>query len=247
MAITFIVAASVGGNNTTVTTSAVDTSGANLLVMIVTGFNPPNNTPTDSKSNTWTATTAVSGTRFYYAWNPTSVGSGHTFTWNENVFAGISVLAFGGVQTSSDPLDTRTGNAAATSPGSISPAVSGELFVATIGGDGSSWDAETESTVFTLPTNGRVAYVGSTTEAAQGWYQINTDSTARNPVFSGPSSWCNMIAFKPSAGGGGGRGLFRAPSQSGVGIGGSFFRDPLQAREQMVKRHHIYVPERYAA
>lgn len=43
------------------------------------------------------------------------------------------------------------------------------------------------------------------------------------------------------------RGLFRTPSQSGIGIGGSFFRDPLQAREQMVKRNQIYIPARYAA
>lgn len=199
MAIAFVVAQSAGGNATTVTTSAVDTSGATLLVMIVTGFFPPTATPTDSKSNTWTGTPAVASTRMYYAWNAT-VGSGHTFTWNEAVFAGITVLAFSGVQTSSDPLDTQTTNASGTSPGSITPAVANELFVGTDGGDGPSWDAMTESTVFTLPTNGRVAYVGGTTECAQGWYQINTDSTARNPTFS-VTGWCNMLAFKPSTGG----------------------------------------------
>lgn len=202
MAISFVIAQSAGGNPSTVTTAAVDTTGANLLLMVVTGFNPPTATPTDSKSNTWTATTAVGSTRFYYVWNAT-VGSGHTFTWNENVFAGITVLAFSGVQTSSDPLDTRTGNSSGTSPGSITPAVSGEVFIATVGGDSTPYDSTTElsTPAFTLPTNGRVNYVSGQTETAQGWYFINTDSTSRNASFS-TGGWCNMIAFKPATGGG---------------------------------------------
>jgi len=45
-----------------------------------------------------------------------------------------------------------------------------------------------------------------------------------------------------AAGGGGARSLFRQPSMSGLGGGGSFFRDPLAAPMQMVRRDRIFVP-----
>lgn len=50
------------------------------------------------------------------------------------------------------------------------------------------------------------------------------------------------IEIKASGGGGGSRGLFRPSSASGVGIGGSFFRDPLQASMRMVRRDQVFVP-----
>jgi len=252
MAIGFVVAQSAGGNSTTVTTSGVNTSGATLLVMVVTGFNPPSATPTDSNSNEWIGTTAQSATRFYYSWRksagvPLSVGSGHTFTWNEAVFAGIAVLAFSGTDTSADPLDTRVGNSASTSPGSITPAVSSELFVATDGGDGSAWDAMTESTGFTLPTNGRVAYVGSTTEAAQGWYKIGTTTSAENPIFS-VTGWANQIAFKPGAGGGGGRTTKNTRAfPLGMAIGMHLGEPGVYSGPMLRHNSGLYVPERMAA
>lgn len=42
---------------------------------------------------------------------------------------------------------------------------------------------------------------------------------------------------------GGTRGLFRTPSMSGLGGGGSFFRDPLAAPMQMIRRDRIFVPD----
>lgn len=79
-------------------------------------------------------------------------------------------------------------------------------------------------------------------------YHIVSTSEAATATGTGSNEWNILaVAFVASGGGGGGRGLFMTPSLSGSGIGGSFFRDPLQAREQMTRRDRIYVPERYAA
>lgn len=50
------------------------------------------------------------------------------------------------------------------------------------------------------------------------------------------------LEIAAAAGGGGSRGLFRTPPVNGMGVGGSFFRDPLSAPRQMVRRDRIFVP-----
>jgi hypothetical protein len=74
----------------TVTTDAINTTGANLLVVSVHFFNSnfasSGATVSDSKGNTWTGATARvtdtthNGVRFFYCFSP-SVGSGHTVTF----------------------------------------------------------------------------------------------------------------------------------------------------------------------
>lgn len=57
------------------------------------------------------------------------------------------------------------------------------------------------------------------------------------------NDWMGMCCLEvAAAAGGASRGLFRAPSLSGLGAGGSFFRDPLAAPIQMVRRDRIFVP-----
>jgi hypothetical protein len=86
------------------TTAALDTSGANLLILSVSWYtintaNP--STISDSKGNTWTALTrrnSPSGHfahRLWYATNPT-VGTGHTFTVTASAdqYPAILVYAF---------------------------------------------------------------------------------------------------------------------------------------------------------
>ena len=75
-----IVGSSTGNN---ATTSAIDTTGATLLVALIV-TDTGGGTMSDSKGNTWTALTAHSGGttvtgQLFYVSNPT-VGSGHTFT-----------------------------------------------------------------------------------------------------------------------------------------------------------------------
>ena len=100
----FTLVQSVGAYSTTgnaVTTSGVDTTGADLLVAIVSDYVSDGSvTISDSKSNIWTAlteeTAGISNSRLFYAKNAT-VGSGHTFTGGiSGSFPAIAVLAFSG-------------------------------------------------------------------------------------------------------------------------------------------------------
>jgi hypothetical protein len=123
----------------TETSAAIDTTGADLLV-VVTGQYPvfaATVTITDSKSNTWHQLTAqVQGnvrTLIHYAWNPI-VGTGHTFTFTSpggNIYCNAVAAAFSGSRTVSDPLDSQNGavlgSGTSIQPGSAG--ASGMLFV----------------------------------------------------------------------------------------------------------------------
>jgi hypothetical protein len=89
-----------GGN--TAATSAIDTTGATLIVINLSGLANAA-TVSDSKTNTWTRLSFYnqggSGTNLYYALNPT-VGSGHTFSVGSSaIFPALHVAAFSGVDS----------------------------------------------------------------------------------------------------------------------------------------------------
>lgn len=82
-------------SGTTLTTSAVNTTGANFLV--ITG-GTGGGTPSDSKGNTWIAVNGPSAT-LWYAKNAT-VGSNHTFTLSGSAGTlSIACAAFSGLTT----------------------------------------------------------------------------------------------------------------------------------------------------
>ena len=142
-------ASTTGGS---VTTSAINTTGANLIVISTTLQNGPASIR-DSNNNTWTALnrygTAV-GIQLFYCLNP-MVGSSHTFTNGaSNEYQSIAVGAFSGVATSS-AFDAQNGVANRSSPiqtGSISPSQNGDLLVTAIGNGSSRADSVDSS--FTL-------------------------------------------------------------------------------------------------
>lgn len=117
MALLVNAGASSADTNTAVT-SAIDTTGATLLVVAtiwLTNAGPP--TITDSKSNVWgvglTEQHVVDGldsrVKLFYVWNPV-VGSGHTFTSTLNSsFPAIAVLAFSGTSILADPFGAENG------------------------------------------------------------------------------------------------------------------------------------------
>ena len=122
------------GNN--VTTDAIDTTGANLLIIGLATYAGSVTTVSDSKGNTWTALTQYgtsdSTVRLYYAENPT-VGTGHTFSADEGAkYPAISVLAVKGAATSS-VADQQNGGTVVISttvqPGSVTPTEDNELVV----------------------------------------------------------------------------------------------------------------------
>jgi hypothetical protein len=89
-----------GSNVTTVTTSAIDTTGATCLVLFISAGFQVNATPTDSKSNTWTPLWDLANVWRQMAWiceSPT-VGTGHTFTatWSAGEYPVVIPVAVGG-------------------------------------------------------------------------------------------------------------------------------------------------------
>lgn len=201
----------VSSANTITTSSAIDTTGATLLVALISKYDAQSSTPpTDSKSNTWTALTsywagALNETecRLYYVANPT-VGTGHTFTCPSGNQPALVVAAFSGVSTVS-PVDQQNGfgpaNASTIQPGSVTPAEDDELVVSGCAQYSSaSMSASGMTVANTVPDNGGVN-IGTAMA-----YVVQTTATAINPTWSTGFSRCKAViaSFKAAAGGGGG-------------------------------------------
>jgi len=193
------------------TTSAINTTGANLLIVGVAWYNPSSpGALTDSKGNTWTPLTAQTGqnpdSQIFYCANPI-VGSGHTFTYTGvSIYSPICVSAYSGVATSS-PLDVQNGAGFSTSlnsqPGSVTPSANNALLVTFTGANNSVASAVIDSS-FTITD--QIAGGGGNWFGAMA-YQIQTTATARNPswTFNAVTTGASEIAvFKAPGGGGGG-------------------------------------------
>lgn len=138
MAFSVIDSASAGSNTSgDVTTSAIDTTGADLLVAAVAFEAYSDLEPiSDSKGNTWVALTqANSGTgranRIFYVASPT-VGTGHTFTFGNGT--GINpvgvALALSGAAASPFDVENGAGSVANNlSPGSVTPSEDNEIII----------------------------------------------------------------------------------------------------------------------
>ncbi len=120
------------------TTADIDTTGADLLVIMETIDDLYNTDPTDSKTNTWTQLTSYTQTnvrvRVWYS-VPTSVGSGHNFTAPGAPFGSLFVAAFkGALQTApNDQQNGANGFVNTLQPGSITPSEANELIVTVLG------------------------------------------------------------------------------------------------------------------
>ena len=192
------------------TTDAIDTTGADLLIVEVVSYSVTPITVSDSKSNTWSYGTekavGTCHTRLAYCQGGT-VGSAHTFSTNANFYT-IAVAAFSG--SAASPFDVENGNAG-TSPiatGSITPSADGELIISAAG---ESADGATGSQVYSNNaslsiTNQEPAISGNVDGGALAWLAQST-KTSINPTWSGssgtPSLAVVIAAFKGAAGGGG--------------------------------------------
>lgn len=214
MAIAFVAGASAAGLNGA-TTSAIDTTGASLLViMAVAGAAI---TVSDSKGNTWTGLTSQTITgqtgRVYYAWNPI-VGTGHTFTVSgSGVAASFEVASFSGVQTSADPFDvqqsaTATGaTQAGVGSATLTPSQNDSLV---IGGQSFSAAISAYTAQAGFATVAQVNFSGGTNYGSALEYLIQTTAAAI-PNSTVIASWTTAVSvsvhsavFKPATGGGGG-------------------------------------------
>jgi len=193
-----------------VTSPAINTTGATLLVVTANCFvcYSTNSTtaPTDNKSNTtrWLVTglfnagSNFGNTMIWYFWNP-NVGAGHTITWNAGgtTFAGVTFAAYSGVQISSNPLDQvsagSAGAATTCSPGSITPSSSTELIV-TVLSPGSLTSSYLINSSFTI--SGTIAFNSSVNFPEATAYRLA--SAAVNPQWSWTGSQaapCTMASF----------------------------------------------------
>jgi hypothetical protein len=189
-------------NGSTVTTDAIDTTGANLLVAVYSNW-ATSATITDSKSgNTWTNLTGYgSASRIRIAYCiPSDVGTGHTFTATNN-FPSLAVFAFSG--THSSPYDAESGNSASSvttiQPGSLTPAEDNSLVIAGASGAGGGTLATTGFTTIGIAGDG-----GKCVPTAAG-YLIQTTKAASNPTWTpseaGNSGACALVVFKAAGGG----------------------------------------------
>ncbi len=201
--------AAAGGDS--ITTDAIDTTGATLLVIVLGFFN---STPTisDSKSNTWTALTnsheaAGSNCQIFYVANPT-VGSGHTFTnGTSDSYSSVLVSAWSGAATTT-PFDQQNQNNAgpvtSASTGSITPGENNELVIAGVSlrDNGSTGDTVSINGGFTI--SDQVPSVGFAHLQGASAYLIQTTAAAANPTWSWTNSdyVATTIASFKAAGGG---------------------------------------------
>jgi hypothetical protein len=206
-----IASVAVAGNFNGNTTGAIDTTGADLLVLLAAGYSGGPPAISDSKSNTWTALTQYSTgsdgfCRIYYVQGGT-VGSGHTFTVSGgSSFAGCAVQAWSGSAVS--PFDQQNGaNLGAVNsgqPGSVTPTTANQLVIAGLQTNLNT-DFNTAAAVnggFTITD--RVASIGGTSYAFGLAYLVQTSAAAANPTWTWTSAELSTAAiatFKESGGG----------------------------------------------
>ena len=205
MAIALVTSVSAGFNSSGATSSSVDSTGGDLIVMVV-GHYSGAGTPaiSDSKGNSWTALTSYTygneRVTIFYAKNAT-VGSGHTFTANgANSYASFCVGVFSGSNTTA-PFDAENGsggNGATSQPGSITPSEANCLVIV-----GTNLYPDGLSSIdggFTILENkaGSPGFY----EASALAYLIQTSAAAANPTLTHVSTtnYADAIASFKAAG-----------------------------------------------
>lgn len=195
-----------GSAATTITTTAIETFGADFFIAVGGVPSPPSNPFSDSKSNTWVSC-GVAGNGVAYFCRPSSVSSSgvadHTFTFNPGVGnPSMVVLAFSGSVAS--PLDQFSYTAGSPQAGSITPSQANCLVVAfhfvQYTNTAASIDSPFGGTEVNALGNGDTWECGAA-------YEIQTAATARNPTWTFADisgQQVGIVSFKAAAGGGGG-------------------------------------------
>lgn len=148
------IAGGTSGDTSNVTTSAIDTTGANLLIACV-AYISGTASVTDSKSNTWSALTAINSSvdvRAFYVSAPT-VGSGHTVTGSAAVgFPSVSLVALSGAKVST-PFDVENGAGAggtSVATGNVTPSENNEIVLTCLSTGGSTITGVSGGAGFTI-------------------------------------------------------------------------------------------------
>ena len=191
------------GSNLGTPTVTTDTLGADFLVVGCYYYAPTSTFVTDSSGNTWHAlTTYGSGTNTYgwiqlfYAYNALT-GASDTFNCSPQVYEGISVDAFSGVASTSDPFESGSdqGGISTTGsivPGTVTPSQAGNLLIAAYASAGSAETALTINDGFAVTD---VLHDGNDMDGAIA-YLIAPGTSAYGPLWTitGDSNLAGAIA-----------------------------------------------------
>lgn len=164
-------------------TAAIDTTGADLIVMSAASFSA-GFTVSDSKGNTYTALTLRGGSfrqQLFYCLAP-SVGASHTFTVT-STYPPIFVYAFSGVSSYQTEGGATAASGTSLASGNITPAADGALIVTGLGASGTGTQTDTVTpTGFVTPTTKQ--HTGGTNVAGAASYYIQPTAATINPTWS---------------------------------------------------------------
>lgn len=209
---------SANGNSTTLTSASISTTGASLIVVQCSS----DKYTTTGVSNSGTADTwnllsnygdsSAGYTLIAYAFSPTT-SSSQTFTCTfSNSSSGVEnfiyVSAWSGTGTTSAVFQAVRGKnesgAETTTPGSITPVVSGELFITGTSNNSTGYPSPTITvpTSFTGIKSG--GYLDDNYANNDAAYYVNSGAGAVNPTWTwanaSSSTSSTMAAFCPSPG-----------------------------------------------
>lgn len=194
------------------TTSAIDTSGANLLTAGVTwgvsfGTTPP--ALSDSKGNTWVArntSVVTDGFAALYDAKNATVGTGHTFTCTgTSGFISVGVQAFSGVDTSA-PFVTQNhagadGTLTSQATGAVVPTTDGSLIVTVLCNYIGATTNRTIDNSFNTSAGDQIASDGTTYYAYAQAYLVQSPAASVNPTWSWTPSQAHanavIVAYQP--------------------------------------------------
>lgn len=181
-------------NATSVTSAAIDSTGANFLIAAVADYAGValGSLPTDSKSNTWNPLTTfadgsnLSRVKLYWS-KPSSVGTAHTISYTATQ-PSIGFAAFSNVNAAPFGSEVGTsGNSSSPAGGSITPGANNGLIISAFCGLVSL--PITVDSGFTVVGS---ALASSANNFAIGMaYLIQTTAAAANPVWTtnGANPW----------------------------------------------------------
>lgn len=188
-----------------VTTSSIDTTTSDFLVMGMVCTDGYSTTPTDSEGNTWTEATSYTQTnvrvRLWYT-VPTSTNAAHTFSASGSIVGYILVGAFSGVVQTS-PADQQSGSNGFVStlkPGSITPTEDNELVWSHFGINATGVPTSIDDS-FTQITEGD--FVSGESYGGSWAYKIQTSAAASDPTWTRTNTngtAATQISFKAAAG-----------------------------------------------
>jgi hypothetical protein len=196
------------------TSSAVDTTGADLLLVAVSHYSAGSGlTVTDSKSNTWTArSTSGDGDSncTLFECVPSSVGAGHTFTAaGAGIYPALSLQAWAGAHAAPFDQQSDAGSGAGVTSiqaGSVTPSEANELIVAAMANGTDAGTGRSINSSFTI--SGQIGFNSGQYFPVAMAYFVQGSAAAINPTWSwsGSTQVDAVIAtFKAAAGGGGNR------------------------------------------